>query len=67
MAKTVFFDRGRLIFAAGNQPEDRLGESLVATGRITQSDFDLASSLMTTRDRRTRFGEALIEAVQSSH
>ena len=61
-AKTVFFDRGRLIFAASNLKEDRLGEALVASGRISEADFERVSALMKEKGRRLRFGEALIEA-----
>lgn len=60
LAKTVFFDRGRMVFAASNMKKDRLGESLVAQGRISQSQFDAASELM-RGVRRRRFGEALIQ------
>ncbi len=60
MVKICFFDHGRLVFAASNLRRDRLGEALVADGRITQHDFDRVSALMRT-DRR-RFGEALVHA-----
>ncbi len=58
--KTVIFDRGRLVFAASSLKEDRLGESLVAMGRISDDDFRRASLLM-RRDHSRRFGEALVE------
>jgi tetratricopeptide (TPR) repeat protein len=58
--KTVFFDGGRLVFAASNLKKDRLGEALIAIGRITSHDFDRASTLM--RERRQRFGDALVQA-----
>ncbi len=60
MVKIAFFDHGRLIFAASNLRRDRLGEALVADGRITEEDFSRVSALMRT-DRR-RFGEALVQA-----
>jgi tetratricopeptide (TPR) repeat protein len=60
MVKIAFFDHGRLVFAASNLRRDRLGEALVADGRITQEDFDRVSALMRT-DRR-KFGEALVQA-----
>src|SRR6185503_7724843 len=59
--KTVFFDHGRIVFAASNLKKDRLGEALVATGRITEEDFRRASALM-SGDRKRRFGEALVQA-----
>jgi len=58
--KTVFFDGGRLVFAASNLKKDRLGEALISIGRITAHDFDRASTLM--RERRQRFGDALVQA-----
>ena len=61
MVKIAFFDHGRLVFAASNLRRDRLGEALVADGRITQEDFDRVSALMRA-DRGRRFGEALVQA-----
>ena len=61
VVKTVFFDRGRLVFAASNLKKDRLGESLVAIGRITDEQFNKAQALM-KGDRKQRFGEALVAA-----
>jgi len=60
MVKIAFFDHGRLVFAASNLRRDRLGEAMVADGRITEEDFNRVSALMRT-DRR-RFGEALVQA-----
>ena len=60
MVKIAFFDHGRLVFAASNLRRDRLGEALVADGRITEEDFNRVSALMRT-DRR-KFGEALVQA-----
>jgi len=61
LAKIVFFDHGRLVFAASNLRRDRLGEALVADGRITHDDFQKVSALMAV-DRGRRFGEALVQA-----
>jgi tetratricopeptide (TPR) repeat protein len=61
MVKIVFFDHGRIVFAASNLRRDRLGEALVADGRITQQEFDFVSTLMRA-DRSRRFGEALVQA-----
>ena len=60
MVKTAFFDHGRLVFAASNLKKDRLGEAMVADGKITQEEFDTVSALM--RGERRRFGEALVKA-----
>ena len=54
-AKTVFFDRGALVFAASNAKKDRLGESLVALGHLSKEQFESASAFM-RQDRRRRFG-----------
>ena len=44
--KTIFFDHGRAIFAASNLKKDRLGEALVALGRITDEEFRQAEALL---------------------
>lgn len=62
VVKTVFFDHGRVVFAASNLKKDRLGEALVAVGRITDEEFKRASALMKDGDRKRRFGEALVQA-----
>ena len=59
--KTVFFDHGRIVFAASNLKKDRLGEALVGLGRITDEQFEAASALVRA-DRKRRFGEALVQA-----
>jgi tetratricopeptide (TPR) repeat protein len=60
MVKITFFDHGRLVFAASNLKKDRLGEALVADGRISQEDFARVSAYMRA-DRGRRFGEALVQ------
>jgi tetratricopeptide (TPR) repeat protein len=59
--KTIFFDHGRIVFAASNLKKDRLGEALVALGRITDEQFSQASALL-GGERKRRFGEALIHS-----
>ncbi len=59
LVKTAFFDHGRLVFAASNLRKDRLGEALLALGRITDEEFSRVSALM-KGDRKRRFGEALV-------
>jgi tetratricopeptide (TPR) repeat protein len=61
LAKTAFFDHGRIVFAASNLRKDRLGESLIALGRISDAEFREAQALM-KKARHRRFGEALIQA-----
>ncbi len=59
--KTIFFDNGRAIFAASNLKKDRLGESLVAQGRITAEEYRQAESYL-KGDRKLRIGDALVGA-----
>ena len=61
VVKTIFFDHGRVVFGASNLKKERLGESLVAIGRITDEQYQRASALM-GGDRKRRFGEALVQA-----
>jgi hypothetical protein len=60
--KTIFLDSGRAIFAASNLKKDRLGESLVAQGRITWDEYRQAETLLKQGTRRKRVGDALVEA-----
>ena len=41
--KKVYFKDGDVLFAASNKKEDRLGEFLLRTGKITQAQFDKSS------------------------
>jgi hypothetical protein len=56
--KEIFFHNGEIIFAQSNLKEDRLGESLVRRGKITQEDLDKASKEIRP-DRK--LGKILIE------
>jgi tetratricopeptide (TPR) repeat protein len=62
VVKTVFFDHGRIVFAASNLKKDRLGEALVALGRITDEQFTRASALLKEEGRTRRFGDALVQS-----
>lgn len=62
IVKTVFFDHGRIVFAASNLKKDRLGEALVALGRITDEQFTRASALLKEEGRKRRFGDALVQS-----
>jgi hypothetical protein len=61
VVKTIYFDHGRVVFAASNMRKDRLGEALLGLGRITDEEFSRATALM-NQDRRRRFGEALVQS-----
>jgi hypothetical protein len=58
--KTVYFDRGFVVFASSNRKKDRLGESMVEAGRISPGEFAAASGLM--KASRVKFGRALVSS-----
>jgi hypothetical protein len=62
IVKTVFFDHGRIVFAASNLKKDRLGEALVALGRITDEEFTRVSAFIKEEGRKRRFGDALVQS-----
>jgi hypothetical protein len=45
-SKTVFFDRGFVVFASSNLTSDSLGERLIRAGRISRHELDLVGMLM---------------------
>ncbi|HEU0037301.1 MAG TPA: DUF4388 domain-containing protein [Kofleriaceae bacterium] len=57
--KTVYFDQGRPVFAASNEPGDRMGELLVREGKITAAQYDRCQSVVTESGRR--IGEILVD------
>jgi tetratricopeptide (TPR) repeat protein len=57
--RTIYFDRGFIVFTASNFLGDRLGECLLEEGKLTESELDIASSLM---NGKKRIGEAIVEA-----
>jgi tetratricopeptide (TPR) repeat protein len=61
LIKLLFFDHGRIVFAASNLKKDRLGEALVALGRISGEDFERVSALM-KGEQKKRFGDALVHS-----
>jgi len=56
--KSVYLHRGEVVFAASNQPADRLGECLLRDGRITLDQLREAERLHTPSER---FGKVLVE------
>lgn len=56
--KEIFFELGAMIFASSNRREDRIGESMLRHGTITQEQFDLAQAQM---GRGKRFGKILVD------
>jgi hypothetical protein len=63
-AKTVFVDQGRIVSASSNNPDERLGESLLLRGKITARQYVEASKEI--RPGR-RLGAILVdmEAIES--
>ena len=57
---TIYFDEGHIVFAAIVNRRDRLGDILLASGRITQEQ--LAAAIEQQRgDRERKLGEILVE------
>jgi hypothetical protein len=56
--KTAFFKAGDVVFAASNDPEDKLGHVLYKTGKITKEKLAEAETKITPE---TRFGTVLIQ------
>lgn len=57
LMKQVFFERGHIVFALSNRPEDRFGEMLVRQGRLTRGQLNDALS---TLQSGTRIGRHLV-------
>ncbi len=57
--RTVYFDRGFIVFTASNSEADRLDQILLEAGTISAQELNLAITLM--RGKR-RIGEAIVEA-----
>ena len=57
--KKVFFKDGDILFASSNLKEDRLGEFLLRTGKISQAQFDKASEIVTKTSKK--LGAVLFE------
>jgi tetratricopeptide (TPR) repeat protein len=57
--KSVYIDRGDMIFASSNLPEDRLGERLLDRGIITREQYDISSELISKVNMR--IGTILVE------
>jgi tetratricopeptide (TPR) repeat protein len=62
-SRMVFFDQGRIVFAASNLRAERLGEAMVRLGHISADQCAKARALVReTPEARTRFGDALVQA-----
>jgi hypothetical protein len=58
--RTIYFDRGFVVFTASSSKSERLGQCLLDAGRLTEHELELASRLMSTRGRR--IGQAIVAA-----
>jgi len=58
--KTLFLDKGEVVFAASNLTEDRLGECLLRLGRISKDQFDKASKIL-MENPGSKLGKILVE------
>jgi hypothetical protein len=58
VTKSLYLQQGRIVFATSNDPDERLGESLLVRGRITPRQYMEASRLI--RPGR-RLGAILVE------
>jgi hypothetical protein len=56
--KAVYLKDGRVVFAASNLPNDRLGEILIREGKITAEEYDLS---IRTLSKGKRQGRVLVE------
>jgi len=52
LEKKVYIQGGRVIFAASNNPDDRLGEFLLRKKKITQEDYNNSVKLLKTTKKR---------------
>jgi hypothetical protein len=57
--KGIYLRRGGFVFAASTVEEDKLGEHLVRTGRITREQFEIA--IQESQGPGRRLGQALVE------
>src|SRR5262245_33897028 len=57
--KGIYLRRGGFVFAASTVEEDKLGEHLVRTGRITREQFETA--IQESQGPGRRLGQALVE------
>src|SRR5438046_9181586 len=56
----IYFERGRICYASIVNRRDRLGDVLVKSGAVAQSQLDAAIALQDRR-RERRLGELLVE------
>ncbi len=58
---TVFFDSGNIVFAAMRSNPQRIGDRLLAGGRITAEELERARALQQREGGKRRLGQILVE------
>lgn len=58
IVKRVHLDRGEIVFATSSLVQDRLGESLVRAGQITQAQLEIAARALSPTNK---LGKVLVE------
>jgi len=58
---TVFFDSGSIVFASIRSNPHRIGDRLVANGRITAEELERARALQQREGAKRRLGQILVE------
>ncbi len=58
ISKSIYFELGAIVFARSNDRADRIGESMMRNGLLSEADFLRASEAM---GRGKRFGRVLVE------
>jgi len=58
---TVFFDSGNIVFAAIRSNPQRIGDRLLAGGRITAEELERARAVQQREGGRRRLGQILVE------
>ncbi|MBL8148507.1 MAG: DUF4388 domain-containing protein [Blastocatellia bacterium] len=56
--KQIYFELGQVVFAASNQQEDKLGETLVRHGKLSREELE---NLLPTLGRARHLGKTLVE------
>jgi len=57
--KSVYIDKGRIVFARSNDMEDRLGSLLIKRGMVSLQDMDVAVRI--AQETKKRLGGVLVE------
>lgn len=60
IVRTIYFDRGFVVFTASSAKEERFGQILLDAGKVTEHELELAAKLMESRGRR--IGQAIVAA-----